>query len=403
MDVATDVMPTNFNTDGEAFLYKVVRRLIDDLFVKLKDIIAVVFLPLYFTFSGLRTNFGLLNTGEAWGAFAVILIVQFVSKLVGSGISARILGGLNNKEALCFGILMQTKGLVALITFNLGLDYGVISTKFFTINVLMVLVSTLLTSPLVEWIYPMKKMREASLLSQGKFDNIFSVMVCCSSPRNARSLVTIAEHLISANKRAQDYSARVTALNVIEDAGEPANYLWSWFNSKKGTWNPTLRAARDRAKAIGYKVEAIPHYAGNGKIGEELCSLIKALNANLVLMGSRIYEDTVLAAEQSPIKNTVINQVLNGVPCDVAVLIDKKTLGKRARKILCPISGSKADDVALKYCRKMSKASGIEILLLNIKNPLNTSSTAIEEENKLLSICTDNSSMKVMVLNIREF
>src|SRR5690348_8348950 len=110
------------------------------MMTRLGDITVIILLPLYFTFSGLRTDLAALNDGYSWGVLILILTVAFFSKVLGSATPAYLFGKLSKKEALCFGILLQTKGLMALIVFNVGLDYGVITPKFFAVNVVVVVV-----------------------------------------------------------------------------------------------------------------------------------------------------------------------------------------------------------------------------------------------------------------------
>ena len=74
-------------------------------------------------------------------ASVLVILVAFFSKVAAEGISAKFVGKLSNVDALVFGILMQTKGLVALVMINLGLDYNVLTQKFFSVAVVMVLVS----------------------------------------------------------------------------------------------------------------------------------------------------------------------------------------------------------------------------------------------------------------------
>lgn len=85
-------------------------RMIGDLVDKLEDFIVVIFMPIYFTNSGLRTEIGTLNDAESWGIVLLVFVVAFVTKTIGCGVPGKYIGGLSNKEALCFGILMQTKG-----------------------------------------------------------------------------------------------------------------------------------------------------------------------------------------------------------------------------------------------------------------------------------------------------
>lgn len=120
---------------------------------KIEDIVSVLFLPLYFASSGLKTNIGLLNDGKSWGyTFAIIICATF-SKVVGSMLIAR-LNGFLWRESLTVGTLMSCKGLVELIVLNVGLSAGILSEKLFTMFVIMALVTTFMTTPLTMWFFP---------------------------------------------------------------------------------------------------------------------------------------------------------------------------------------------------------------------------------------------------------
>lgn len=81
---------------------------------KLEDLIGALFLPLYFTLSGLNTNLGLLDSGKAWGYVFAITIVALVTKIIGASLAARF-NGLVWRESFAIGVLMSCKGLVELI------------------------------------------------------------------------------------------------------------------------------------------------------------------------------------------------------------------------------------------------------------------------------------------------
>ncbi|KAK6347370.1 K(+)/H(+) antiporter [Orbilia brochopaga] len=120
---------------------------------KIEDLVTVLFLPLYFTLSGLRTNIGLLDSGIVWGYVVGVLVIAFVGKISGATCAARLFK-LRWRESLAVGALMQCKGLVELIVLNIGLTAGIISQRVFTIFVVMALVTTFATTPLVSFLYP---------------------------------------------------------------------------------------------------------------------------------------------------------------------------------------------------------------------------------------------------------
>jgi len=120
---------------------------------RLEDFVVVGFLPLFFAFSGLRTQLGLLAGMNDWLLCGALIAVACVGKFGGSFCVAR-LTGMSTRDAAAIGVLMNTRGLMELIVLNIGLDLGVISPKIFTMMVLMALVTTLMTTPLLKLLAP---------------------------------------------------------------------------------------------------------------------------------------------------------------------------------------------------------------------------------------------------------
>lgn len=136
---------------------------------KIEDLVGVLFLPLYFALSGLRTNLGLLDSGLTWGYVVGVCAIAFFGKVFGGTMAAR-LNGLVWRESLTIGCLMSCKGLVELIVLNIGLQAQILSTRTFTIFVVMALVTTFATTPLVAWLYPPWYQRKLDLWKKGKID-----------------------------------------------------------------------------------------------------------------------------------------------------------------------------------------------------------------------------------------
>ncbi|OBZ70115.1 K(+)/H(+) antiporter 1 [Grifola frondosa] len=120
---------------------------------KLEDLVSILFLPLYFAYSGLRTNLGLLNNGITWGYTILICVVAFCSKFFGCAVMAK-LTGFTFRESGAIGALMSCKGLVELIVLNVGLSAGILDTRTFSMFVLHALVLTFMTTPLTLLFYP---------------------------------------------------------------------------------------------------------------------------------------------------------------------------------------------------------------------------------------------------------
>lgn len=127
-------------------------RFVKPIVERFHDVMVVLFLPLFFAFTGLRTSIGLIR-GDLWGYAALIIVVAVTGKLVGSALAART-AGMTWRESWAIGTLMNTRGLMELVILNVGLDIGVISPALFAMMVLMALVTTVMTSPVLERIYP---------------------------------------------------------------------------------------------------------------------------------------------------------------------------------------------------------------------------------------------------------
>jgi Kef-type K+ transport system membrane component KefB len=115
---------------------------------RIADIVRVMFLPAFFAFTGLRTELGLIQSGADWALCGVIIAVATAGKFGGTALAAR-LTGTNWRDSAALGILMNTRGLVELIVLNIGLDLGVITPRLFTMLVIMALVTTMMTSPVL--------------------------------------------------------------------------------------------------------------------------------------------------------------------------------------------------------------------------------------------------------------
>lgn len=135
------------------------QQFVGELTGKLEDLIVSFLLPLFFALAGLRVSIGLLSGLEMWFYCGLILLVAVTGKFGGSTIAARV-SGLSWREAGALGVLMNTRGLVELVILSIGFDLGIISQTLYTMMVLMALTTTFMTSPLLEWIYPIRLLKQ---------------------------------------------------------------------------------------------------------------------------------------------------------------------------------------------------------------------------------------------------
>jgi Kef-type K+ transport system membrane component KefB len=124
--------------------------LVRDLITRLEDVVVVLLLPSFFAFTGMRTEIGLIG-GDQLVACVLIIAVASVGKFGGSALAGAATG-LDRGQAMTLGILMNTRGLMELIVLNVGLELGVVSPTLFTLLVIMAVVTTLATTPVLDWL-----------------------------------------------------------------------------------------------------------------------------------------------------------------------------------------------------------------------------------------------------------
>ena len=118
---------------------------------KLHDIVTSFFVPVFFTYTGLRTDITALHGGILGLMCGLLVIAAVVGKLAGCGLTARVTG-FTWKESGIIGAMMNARGLMALIAINLGYELGVVPRSLFCMLVLMALATTMLTTPLLLWL-----------------------------------------------------------------------------------------------------------------------------------------------------------------------------------------------------------------------------------------------------------
>jgi K+:H+ antiporter len=120
---------------------------------QLEHLVTILLLPAFFAFTGMRTRIDLVAGLEPWVICGLILLTATLGKFGGTLVAAR-LTGLGWRAAAALGTLMNTRGLMELIVLNIGLDLQVISPPLFAMMVVMALVTTMATAPVLQWLLP---------------------------------------------------------------------------------------------------------------------------------------------------------------------------------------------------------------------------------------------------------
>ena len=126
---------------------------------RMSDLVMTFFLPIFFMYTGLRTEFSSLNSLSLWLIGGAICLVAIIGKLGGCGIAA-YWSGFSKRESTIIGILMNTRGLVELIVINVGYDLGVIPKSVFCMLVIMALLTTIMTTPILLRLVPGTELEE---------------------------------------------------------------------------------------------------------------------------------------------------------------------------------------------------------------------------------------------------
>jgi Kef-type K+ transport system membrane component KefB len=158
---------------------------------KVEDVSIIVLLPLFFVFTGLRTQIGLLNDPYLWKVTAVIIAVAVTGKFFGSALAAKFVGQ-NWKDSLAIGALMNTRGLMELVVLNIGYDLGVLSTEIFTMMVIMALVTTFMTGPALDFIGFIFKDKITAIPQEIGNKSKYKILLSFATPEKGKKLLQTA-------------------------------------------------------------------------------------------------------------------------------------------------------------------------------------------------------------------
>ena len=320
---------------------------VDEILGKLQDLVVVFLLPFFFAVTGLRTSIGLVHGAEMWLDVAAIVAVAVTGKWGGSTVAAR-LTGLGWREAGAVGVLMNTRGLMELVFITIGLEIGVISPALFTMMVLMALVTTFMTSPLLEWIYPTRLIRQETF-GVVEEEKEYGVLIPVALPSAGPELLRLADALTSAGRR------RIYVLHLIR-AGEQSRIDPDRLalQAESETLGPLLAAAAEHEIAVR------PLSFVSRDIGEDIVEVARAKAIDLILMG---WHKPVL--RQSILTGTV-SDVMANARADVAVYLPRHF--RAWRRVLVPYLGEEHDLLAFELAQRLAAHEGVEITVLQVKD-----------------------------------
>jgi Kef-type K+ transport system membrane component KefB/nucleotide-binding universal stress UspA family protein len=318
------------------------RELVD----KVEDFAVVFLLPVYFAYTGLRTQVGLLDTPALWLECAIIVAVATLGKFGGSAVAAR-LTGLGWREASALGVLMNTRGLMELVILNIGLDLGVLSPTLFAMMVLMAIVTTVATTPVLAALYPPERFR-AELVSAPSGPS--AVLVAVALPRSGPVLLDVGSTL------ADGAEAPLYALHLARPPERGTLGAAAAGALDAAALAPSLEHARARGLAVR------PLQFVSQRPADDICEVARAKGVGLVVMGwhKPVWSRTVLGG--------TVHEVMRDSLGDVVVLIDRGLPWPPAR-ILVPFAGTAHDRAALRLAARLGERLGAELTVLNVTRP----------------------------------
>jgi Kef-type K+ transport system membrane component KefB len=341
-------------------------ELTEDVTHRIEDFVVTLLLPLFFAFTGLRTNIGLLDRPELWLMTIVLIAVAIVGKLAGAYVAARITG-FKGRAAAVIGTLMNTRGLTELIVLNLALEKGVISEALFAMLVIMALVTTFMAGPLLNLLDPKnsfgapveEELVEARERSRVSFPAIAvperAILVAPQSEAAIAQLVGLAEPL------ARSEPPRELILTRLVRPPRGAAIRGGLQTESRMVHLATEAVHREQARLAEQGIAARAVATISSDPGVDLAKLAKEEEVDLVLVDGR----RPLLGEGVPRGDVAV--VLHQAPSDVAVVVAREgqeIVPGPDRPVVIPFGNAEHDWAALELGAWVASQTGAPLRLL---------------------------------------
>jgi Kef-type K+ transport system membrane component KefB len=341
-------------------------ELTEDVTHRIEDFVVTLLLPLFFAYTGLRTNIGLLDRPELWLLTLVMIVVAITGKMAGAYVAARMTG-FGRRAAGVIGTLMNTRGLTELIVLNLALEKGVISESLFAMLVIMALVTTFMAGPLLNRLDPKnefgapveEELVEARERSRASFPALTvperAILVAPQSDAALAQLLPLAEPLA----RSEPPRELILTRLVQPPRGASARGGLQTESRLLGAASDQVRRAQEQLAERGIAARAVATTSSDP--GVDLARLAKEEEVDLLLADGR----RPLLGEGVPRGD--IGVVLHQSPCDVAVLVARDgadVVPGAERAVVIPFGNAEHDWAALELGAWIASAHGAPLKLL---------------------------------------
>jgi Kef-type K+ transport system membrane component KefB len=352
-----------------------------NLFIeKVEDVSVILLLPLFFVYTGLRTEIGLINDPFLWRVTGWIIMVAVIGKFFGSALAAKFVGQ-NWRDSLTIGALMNTRGLMELVVLNIGLDLKVLSPEVFTMMVIMALVTTSMTGPALNFINFIFKTKDGSVVEEVTSDKKFRILLSFGNNEKGKSLLKLANSLV---KKQKDKTS-VTAMHLTLSDEMHAYNLEQY---EKDKFLPIM------AESKSLKQEITTLFQATVDIESNIAEVANSGEYDLLLvgLGKSIFEGSLLGKvlgfttriinpdrlidkftgkeglfENSPFDERT-RQIIAKTKTPLGILIDKDLT--KVEQVIIPIFRAE-DTFLLDYAQKMIYNNNSQIMILDVNENLN--------------------------------
>lgn len=249
---------------------------------KVEDVSVIILLPLFFVFTGLRTQIGLINDPYLWKITGLIIVVAVIGKFLGSAIAAKFVGQ-NWRDSLTIGALMNTRGLMELIVLNIGLDLKVLSPEIFTMMVIMALITTFMTGPALDLINLIFKTKDAIIPEEVQVVNKYKILFSFGNSDRGKSLLRLANSFV----KKENTDSIVTAMHLTS-----SNELHTFDleEQEKKSFAPIFSESKELNQNI------ITLFKASNDINTDIVEIANQGEYDLLLvgLGQSIFEGTLL-------------------------------------------------------------------------------------------------------------
>jgi Kef-type K+ transport system membrane component KefB len=343
-------------------------RMNEEITRRIEDFVVTLLLPLFFAYTGLRLNVGLLDRPELWLLTLLLIAIAIIGKLAGAAIAARV-AGYDWKASAVIGSLMNTRGLTELIVLNLALDVGAISNALFAMLVVMAVVTTLMAGPLLKLLDPKNEFgrqvedefADAALEAVRAHPELpvpeRSILVAPETEAATAQLVALAEPLAGSTPVRELIVARLVQPTRGARTGVRAGLQTENLALERAS--RSINEVRERLASDGVVARGVALTSTHP--GDDLVHIVEREPVDLVITDGRqrLFGEGVPQGEGT--------ELLEHAPCDVAILVAKEQdpieLGPD-HPILVPFGGAEHDWAALELGSWLAASTGAPLRLL---------------------------------------